>query len=112
MASVQGHSGGIRIDPQLQNTVLIPYGWTDYIYHVGSWFDYRSIYEGDQVESEFCTSLLADGRKDDVFRASQLKIGWTEEQVKHMDYLAIEDHTYHATRARAVIFYLAHFAGY
>ena len=35
MRSVHGHSGGLRIDPKLQSNVLIPYGWTDYLYHVG-----------------------------------------------------------------------------
>ena len=49
MRSVQGHSGGQQIDPRLQNTVLIPYGWSDYIYHVGSSFDYRSICEGGLI---------------------------------------------------------------
>ena len=47
--SVQGQSGGQHIDPILQSNVPIPHGWTDYIYHVGSTFDYRSISEGGLV---------------------------------------------------------------
>ena len=36
--------------------------------------------------------------KDDVYRPSQLKIGWTEEEVQQKDELAPEDNTCHATR--------------
>ena len=43
-------------------------------------------------------SILDIWNGDDVYRASQLSIGWTEEPVKHMDVLGIEDHTYHATK--------------
>ena len=56
MKSVQGHSGGQHIDPQLRSIVRIPYGWTDYIYHVGDTFDHRSTYPKEvpsQVQSEF-----------------------------------------------------------
>ena len=45
MRSVQGHSARLRIDSTLQNIVSIPHGWTDYIYHVGSTFDYKSLSE-------------------------------------------------------------------
>ena len=33
--------------------------------------------------------------RDQVFRASQLKIGWTEQKCTEMDELAQQDHTYH-----------------
>ena len=34
LRSIQVLSGGVHIDPKLQNSVQIPYGWTDYIYRV------------------------------------------------------------------------------
>ena len=34
--AIQGHSGGIAIDPELQDNVLLPKGFTEYIYHVGN----------------------------------------------------------------------------
>ena len=43
------------------------------------------------------TSILDRWTKDDVYRASKLGVGWIE-QVKQMDQLALEDHTYHATK--------------
>ena len=46
MRSVQGHSGGEQANPRLQHNELLRYGWSDYIYHVGSAYDYRSICDG------------------------------------------------------------------
>ena len=34
--AIQEHSGGITIDPELQDKVLLPKGLTEYIYHVGN----------------------------------------------------------------------------
>ena len=34
--AIQGHSGGVAVDPQLQNNVLLPKGFTEYINHVGN----------------------------------------------------------------------------
>ena len=35
--AIQGHSGGNLVDPELQdNDVLLPKGFTEYIYHVGN----------------------------------------------------------------------------
>ena len=44
------------------------------------------------------TSIFDRWTRRDVCRASQLNIGWTEEQAKQMDQLALEDHAYHATK--------------
>ena len=41
MRSVQGHSGGQKID--LQNNVLLPSVWSDCMYHEGSSFEWRSM---------------------------------------------------------------------
>ena len=38
------------------------------------------------------TSIIDKWLKDDVNRASQFNVGWTEGQVKQMDQLAREDH--------------------
>ena len=34
--AIQGHSGSIAVDPELQDNVLLPKGFTEYIYHVGN----------------------------------------------------------------------------
>ena len=34
--AIQGHSGGIAIDVELQDNVLLRKGFTEYIYHVGN----------------------------------------------------------------------------
>ena len=41
--AIQGHSGGKKVDPSLQDDVDIPYHWIDYMYHVGSSNDCSSI---------------------------------------------------------------------
>ena len=41
--AIQGHSGGIAIDPELQDNVLLPEGQTENIYHVGNVSEMHSI---------------------------------------------------------------------
>ena len=41
--AIQGHSGGIAIDPELQDKVLLPQGLTEYIYHVRNVSEVHSI---------------------------------------------------------------------
>ena len=41
--AIQGHSGGIAVDPELQDNVLLPDGLTENIYHVGNVSEMRSI---------------------------------------------------------------------
>ena len=41
--AIQGHSGGIAIDPELQDNVLFPEESTEYIYHVGNVSEMHSI---------------------------------------------------------------------
>ena len=43
-------------------------------------------------------SILESWLKDDDYRKSLSEIGWTEEQIIQYDELALEDHTYIATR--------------
>ena len=35
LRAIQGHSGDNAVDPELQDNVLLPKGFTEYIYHVG-----------------------------------------------------------------------------
>ena len=43
--AVQSHSERVRIDPRLQNNVLVLCGWSEHIFHMGSACDYPSILE-------------------------------------------------------------------
>ena len=36
LIAIQGHFGGIAVDPELQDNVLLPKGFTEYIFHVGN----------------------------------------------------------------------------
>ena len=42
LRAIQGHSGS-TISPALQDNVLLPEGFTEYIYHVGNETELRSI---------------------------------------------------------------------
>ena len=55
----QGHSGGVSIDPTLQNNVQISLEWTDHIDHVGSTWVYRSVVDA---------GLLTGGKGDNQGR--------------------------------------------
>ena len=41
--AIQGHSGGNLVDPALQDNVLLPEDFTEYIYHVGNASEIHSI---------------------------------------------------------------------
>ena len=41
--AIQGHSGGTRVDPLLQDSVLLPDDFAEYIYHIGNDFEMHSI---------------------------------------------------------------------
>ena len=41
--AIKGHSGGIAVDPELQDNVLLPKGFTEYIFHVGNVSEVHSI---------------------------------------------------------------------
>ena len=41
--TLQGHSGRNLIDPSLQDNVVIPSGFFQYIYHIGCGFNLHSI---------------------------------------------------------------------
>ena len=43
LRAVQGHSGGNALDPELQDNVVSPEGFTEYIYHVGNASEINSI---------------------------------------------------------------------
>ena len=41
--SIQGHSGGIPISPELMNYTVITYNWKEHIYHIGIMWNFQSI---------------------------------------------------------------------
>ena len=43
LRAFRGHSSEVRVDPTQQSNVKVPNGWTNYIYHVGTSWDYRYI---------------------------------------------------------------------
>ena len=43
LRAIQGHSGGNALDPELQDNVLLPEGFTEYIYHVWNASEMNSI---------------------------------------------------------------------
>ena len=47
--SIQGHSGGTLVDPTLQDNVLLPNDFAEYIYHVGNAHDMHSIIQGGLI---------------------------------------------------------------
>ena len=47
--AIQGHSGGIPIDPELMGYVLIPYNWKEYFYHRGCSFSISSVLENGLI---------------------------------------------------------------
>ena len=47
--AIQGHSGGTLVDPPLQDNVLLPNDFADYIYHIGNAHDMHSIIQGGLI---------------------------------------------------------------
>ena len=43
LRAIQGHSGESAVDPALQDHVLLPIGFTEYLYHVGNANEWNSI---------------------------------------------------------------------
>ena len=74
---IQGHSGCNLVDPALQDNVLLPEDFTDY----GGY-----------------KPFLERWHKDYKYRSSLSLIGWTEEQIIEHDRIALEDHSYVATK--------------
>ena len=49
LRATQGHSGGNEIDPALQDNVLLPSDFAEYIYHLGSSHDMHSIIQSGLI---------------------------------------------------------------
>ena len=47
--AIQGHSGGTRVDPTLQDNVLLPEDFAEYIYHIRNVHDMHSIIQGGLI---------------------------------------------------------------
>ena len=59
LRSIQGHSGS-TINPALQDNVLLPEGFTEYIYHVGNWEELMSMVNPGLIPGE---ASLRTGRQ-------------------------------------------------
>ena len=65
--AIQGHSGGTLVDPALQDNVLLPDAFAEYIYHIGNADELRSIIQSGLIpggrslkkdrQSEFFTAV-------------------------------------------------------
>ena len=47
--AIQGHSGGALVDPTLQDNVLLPDDFAEYIYHIGNVHDMHSIIQSGLI---------------------------------------------------------------
>ena len=47
--AIEGHSGGTIVDPTLQDNLLLPDNFADYIYHIGNAHDMHSIIQGGLI---------------------------------------------------------------
>ena len=50
--AIQGHSGGTLVEPALQDNVLLPHDFADYICHIGNAHDMHSIIQGGSIPGE------------------------------------------------------------
>ena len=72
MRAIQGHSGGHKVDPSLQDNIEIPHNWVDHIYHVGSSHDCHFIIQW---------GLVAGGKRYKRRKANSiLHISWSHER--------------------------------
>ena len=62
--AIQGHSGGIPIDPELQDNVLLPKGFTEYIYHVGNVSEVGGWSRRRKSQTRKTIRVLHDGEPD------------------------------------------------
>ena len=69
MRAIQGHSGGNKVDPPLQENVEIPYSWIKYIYHAGASHDCNSIIQSRLIAGGKDTK---EGRQTVFFTAVDL----------------------------------------
>ena len=73
LRAIQRHSGGIAIDPGFQDNVLLPEGFTEYIYHVGNVSEMHSIIRNglipggqeSQMRKTICVIHLLNAMEDD-----------------------------------------------
>ena len=61
LQAIQGYSGDTAIDPALQDNVLLPKGFTEYIYHVGNANELNSIVRNGLIPGEKSLKRKASG---------------------------------------------------
>ena len=71
LKTIPAESGPIQ---SCRNPVQTPYGWTDYIYHVGSIWDYRSVVDAGLITEE---NGNKQGRQTCFFAANNQSIVYT-----------------------------------
>ena len=68
-------------------------------YHI-AWNAWKRCCKKVDSQGEFFTGIHDKFPRDQVYRESQLAIGWTEQKCKEMDEFAEEHHTYHLSLQR------------
>ena len=91
--ALQGHSGGNLIDPSLQDNVLIPNDFFEYIYHIGCAINLHSIVKSGLIpggkilskrQTAFITSVdpMNKEHKDrDVIDLDAPRLAWHKQKV-------------------------------
>ena len=83
--AIHGHSGGNLVDPALQDNVLLPENFTEFIYHVGTVSEIHSIIRSGLIpggrslkrdrQSVFFHCSEPDGRRSKIWK--ELNTIWT-----------------------------------
>ena len=70
LRAIQGHSGDNAVDPALQDNVLLPKGFTEYIYHVGNTneFNFTIIPGGKKPQERKTSGILHYSEPDGVWK--------------------------------------------
>ena len=88
--AIQGRSGGTLVDPTLQDNVLLPDDFAEYIYHIGNAHDMHSTIEGGLIPGGRGLSVF-HSREPDVCQSrsgrSSIRSGQTQNRgvQKHLE---------------------------
>ena len=87
LRAIQGHSGDDAVDPALQDNILIPKGFTKYLYHVGN---------ASEVNSKIRTGVIPGGvgfkRGRQAVHYSESNGGWKQYGRNSTRYYKTKDH--------------------
>ena len=68
--AIQGHSGAALVDPTLQDNVLLPDDFAEYVYHIGNAHDMHSIVQGGLIPG----GKSQEGQAVSVFHSGELRV--------------------------------------